>query len=209
VAISDDGVCIAIEEVKGFKHSSKLSPMILELLSNSGIKRKEIDAVAISKGPGSYTGLRVGASTAKGWAFGLDVPLIAINTLHTLASSIQNLSEGELIAPMIDARRNEVYTALFDSDLNKLKPTHSFILDNGISPLISDDNTKCTICGNGAFKAQPFESSLIKVVPSECSARYLTLLSYKSYLNAEFEALDHFEPFYLKPPNIAKPKSLL
>ena len=214
-------VCIAIEgkphglrEFKEFKHSSHLLPLILESIEVAGIQKSGLDAISLSKGPGSYTGLRVGASTAKGLAYALDIPLISIDTLTALANGIvrgkNEIDENLVIISMIDARRDEVYAAIHDCHLNILKPTHPLILDSEFQKSLPADQ-QIIICGNGAKKANHYcnLNQNISIHPTECTAENLCTLSKDTFEKSQFENLDRFEPNYLKPPRITKPKSPL
>ena len=214
VCVAVDGELQTIKELREFKHSSHLLPLIMSCLKDSKIKKEDLHAISLSKGPGSYTGLRVGASTAKGLAFGLDIPLIAIDTLKALAIGlIENEeidSSTSIVMPMIDARRNEVYTAQYSSGLKSFRSTHPLILDETFKTQIKDHNS-VIICGNGAHKATTICRDMpnIRIIPTSCRAQNLCTLSHSSYSQNEFEVLDHFEPHYLKPPKIARPKSPL
>lgn len=205
---------LGLREFKAFKHSSHLLPLILESIEASGVNKKELDAICISKGPGSYTGLRVGASTAKGLAFALDIPLIAIDTLKSLANTLlikKNVKESNIvIMPMLDARRNEVYTAQYDIHLNELLPTQPMILNHYFIDQLSKQN-EYYLCGNGSFKAEELCKNLqnTKIITTQCTSEGLCSLAKEAYDKNDFVSLDHFEPNYLKPPNITKPKSPL
>ena len=128
LALCDNGIILeSIDHNKGsFSHSEKLHIFIEELFTNTGKKLSELDAVAVSKGPGSYTGLRIGVSTAKGLCFGLDIPLISVETLEVLSRTFlseHSVNENDILIPMIDARRMEVYTAIFNTRFTKLEET--------------------------------------------------------------------------------------
>ena len=144
-----------IVEEKGQNiHSSRLNLVIEELMHQAGMTLKDIDAVCIDKGPGSYTGLRIGVSTAKGLCFALGKPLISTNTLQTMAyyyKSISALENNVLLCPMIDARRMEVYYALFDSSLNFVEETKAAVIDDSFLAEYLADN-KIIFFGNGAEK---------------------------------------------------------
>lgn len=214
VCLSVDGKVQVLNEFKEFRHSSQLLPLILSVLDKSSIDKTQLDAICISKGPGSYTGLRVGASTAKGLSFALDIPLIAIDTLTSLANGIiinEGISDSDsLIMPMIDARRDEVYAALYNSNLEVMKSTHPLILNETFSDGFSDLK-RLIVCGNGAEKAREHCENVqnITILPSECTAQSLCTLAERAFRNKDFVNLDNFEPNYLKPPRITKPKSPL
>jgi len=211
VCISLNGECISIKEITGFKHSSHLLPTIIDLLEEQSLKLQELDAICLSMGPGSYTGLRVGSSTSKGLSYSLDIPLIGINSLHSVANHAKHkLGEvgAHIFFPMIDARRDEVYTAQFDSNMNLLKPTAPLKIDNNFIHLL-DKNRDYIICGNGASKVNNFTAipTNVTLVPFDCSSASLCSLAQDAYLKERFEELDLFEPLYIKPPNITKPKA--
>ncbi len=181
-------------------HGSHLVPAIKQLLKLSNISSSDLSAIAISKGPGSYTGLRIGTSTAKGLCYSLDIPLISINTLKGLAKQVTMLDErAKLICPMLDARRNEVYTELFNHKLDAIKPTQALILDENS---FAEDLKKSEIYffGNGANKLQKVaknENAILinNIVPN---AKTIGLLAFNKFHEKDFENLAYFEPFYLK-----------
>ena len=191
------------------KHVSRLPLMIQECLEATHLAFKDLGAVAISDGPGSYTALRVGASTAKGICFALSIPLIKINTLQSLANGVL-LSETNSgpIVPMIDARRMEVFTATYDTNLEPIKPTHNFIWSEEIDLSYFAPNS--ILCGSGAEKIfqkifeQRRDIKLSKI--KECNAEYLFSIALKKYQKMEFEQLYSYSPAYFKLPNITTPK---
>lgn len=198
VALAKEGNTIFIKEIaeQNFSHSEKLHLFIDEALKQAGISYKELSAIALSKGPGSYTGLRIGASTAKGLCFALDIPLIALDSLQILA--LQVTHQGGLIIPMIDARRMEVYTATFDSNHNKISDTQALIIDENSFSQITQ---KIYFIGDGAEKCKPFlqrENLIFLDQIIYPSAQEMSLLSYEKFVAQEFEDIAYFEPFYLK-----------
>lgn len=198
VALAKEGNTIFIKEIaeQNFSHSEKLHLFIDEVLKQAGISYKELAAIALSKGPGSYTGLRIGASTAKGLCFALDIPLIALDSLQILA--LQVTHQGGLIIPMIDARRMEVYTATFDSNHNKISDTQALIIDENSFSQITQ---KTYFFGDGAEKCKPFlqrENLIFLDQIIYPSAQEMSLLSYEKFVAQEFENIAYFEPFYLK-----------
>ena len=177
-------------------HAAMLAPFIAEILGEASLTGEGFDAVAVSKGPGSYTGLRVGVSTAKGICFGSGKPLIAIDTLQILA--MQAEGDYRRIIPMIDARRMEVYTACYDSERNKLDETRAVILDeNSFSEELGKG--KVLFIGNGAGKFSSIchhsNASFISCCPL---AEAMVIPALKAYKEKEFEDVAYFEPFYLK-----------
>jgi len=195
------------ESAEGLNHSELLTVFIEELFAENNLHMQILDAVAVSKGPGSYTGLRIGVSVAKGLCFALDIPLIAVGTLdamgfyasqnayHHGAASADNM----LFCPMIDARRMEVYTALFNKNGENVQPVSAEIIDeNSFSSYLIDH--KIQFFGNGASKCKHLlnHSNALFKGPSKTSARFMQILAEKKYNNNEFENVAYFEPFYLK-----------
>ena len=183
----------------------------------AGIKINDFEAVAISNGPGSYTSLRIGASTAKGICYALDLPLIAIDTLESLALAAfsEAKDENALYCPMIDARRMEVHTTLYKyskekSGLEEIEPMSPKIIDEDSFSKYLKKNQKIIFCGSGAPKCQEIlqhPNALFLSIMN--SARYLILLSYKKNLMQEFVDVAYHTPQYLKAQNITKPKQRL
>lgn len=205
VALSENGKLIAFREVleEKFNHAEKLHILFEELLHEAQIKWVDISAIAISKGPGSYTGLRIGVSSAKGLCYALDIPLISINSLEIIARQIQ-VSQGEFIIPMIDARRMEVFAAVYDSQYNEVQPTHSWIVEN--NPFYKN---KCHFVGDGAMKCKEIIGEKNTHFYPEIiypSAREMIAVSYQKFLEQKFENLAYFEPFYLKDFMLSPPK---
>lgn len=199
VSISKNGNIIALKEIceANFSHAEKLHVFIKDVLSKGKLKFKDLSAIAISKGPGSYTGLRIGVSSAKGLCFALDIPLISILTLESLANSVT--TDSGFIIPLLDARRQEVYTAVFDKNYNSIKETYNYILDkNSFSEYLKKD--KVTFLGDGTIKTKDiiYHKNAVFLDDYYPSAKEMVPLSYKKYLNQEFEDVAYFEPFYLK-----------
>ena len=188
------------------EHASILVSLIEEILAQANLNVSELDAIAISSGPGSYTGLRIGASTAKGLCFGLNIPLIAINTLEVLAAAAIKSSDAsyDVYWPMIDARRMEVYEALYAPDLSLLRPMHNLILTESIF-LDELMDKRVLICGDAANKASihlPFDTNEHIVQ----DAKHLLSLSLEYYERSQFVNIIDFEPDYLKFANITASK---
>jgi len=209
VSLAKDGETLFQKESsEGLNHSALLTVFIEDLFKENKFDFKDLDAVAVSKGPGSYTGLRIGVSVAKGLCYGLNIPLIAIGSLDSMADHVANYtadyfeaSETEkiLICPMIDARRMEVYTALY-SDLGEtMKTVTAEIIDeNSFADLLSDH--KILFFGNGAEKCRTkiTNPNAVFAGPEKTSARFMQKLSESKYNKREFEDVAYFEPFYLK-----------
>jgi len=191
-------------------HSGLLAPSIKSLISYCSLTMSDLDAVAISKGPGSYTGLRIGVSTAKGICDAINRPLIAINTLEAMAYGVSKYvkAENNLLCPMIDARRMEVYYLLINANQKIIKPTEPLIVDaNSFSKELKGFNI--TFFGNGSDKCKPVIQNpnanfIDNIKPSAASVGYLAT---RSYEKKEFEDVAYFDPFYLKDFRVTKPKS--
>ena len=194
--------------MEGNQHSSILSPFIEKCLRAAAIDRSGLDAVCVSSGPGSYTGLRVGASTAKGLCFALRIPLIAVDTLEAAALRASEIHTADRIVPMIDARRMEVYCATFDGEGIRLSQNEALILEEGIFDPLLEDNRQIIICGNGTEKAKTLfnQHNIVCDTAIDHSALYLVKPAQRAYLENEFADIYQFVPAYLKPPNITKPK---
>ena len=198
VSLSDEGKTIICKELaeQNFSHAEKLHLFIGEVLAENNFKFSDLKAVAVSQGPGSYTGLRIGVSSAKGLCYALNIPLIAIDTLQLLAKQIQ--IENGIILPMIDARRMEVFTAFYDKNFNQIRNVQAEIIDENsyaeideILHLVGDGTEKFkTTLTNDKFI---FHSNVIYPSANEMSA-----LSYEKFQNQDFVDVAYFEPFYLK-----------
>lgn len=209
VALAKNGETFAIKENKeGLNHSILLGKYIDELLKENNLGSHELDAVAISMGPGSYTGLRIGVSMAKGLCFGAGKPLIAVPTLQALALSVSSqLKEKVLYCPMIDARRMEVYTAFFDLNNTPVVDTQAEIIDeNSFAGLLAKH--RIYFFGNGSEKVKSTLTSpnahFIENI--DTSARHMTQLSEQLWNKKQFVDVAYFEPFYLKDFIATTPK---
>ena len=195
-------------------HAAWIQPAIYKLIKESGIKMSDLSAIGVCIGPGSYTGLRIGLSTAKGLCFALKIPLIAINTLETIASSAMNDIQTEnldftsdlLICPMIDARRMEVFTAVYDSSVEEIYEPHSRILDAlSFDELL--ERQKMLFLGNGSLKFQQVcqnANAIFKKLALNPFA--LSGLTYKNFIGNNFATLAYAEPLYLKEFFTKQPK---
>ena len=209
VAVANNRELLSIKETTGGNsHSANLTIFIEEVMKQSGKTLKELDAVAVSKGPGSYTGLRIGVSTSKGLCFGLDIPLIAIDTLKAMAYGASNGKIADFIyCPMIDARRMEVYAAIYDKNNNTLRDVSADIVDELIYKEYLDNNI-IMFFGNGANKCREVLSSHpnAKFLDNNlASAGKMISLAADKYEQKQFEDVAYFEPFYLKDFIAAKP----
>lgn len=198
VALAKNGEIIVCREIAemGYSHAEKLHVFIEEILIEANLKFSDLKAVAVSQGPGSYTGLRIGVSAAKGLCYALEIPLIAVDTLEVLASQIY-IEEG-VIVPMIDARRMEVYSAIFDKNHQKIRETKAEIL---IEESFSDLNQTVYFVGDSSQKAKTIlkkENFIFLDDVIYPSAKQMTKKSYTLFTNNRFEDVAYFEPFYLK-----------
>ncbi len=198
VSISKQGKTIASREIatQNFSHAEKLHVFIEELLKEISINYKDLSAVAISQGPGSYTGLRIGVSAAKGFCYALGIPLIAVDTLELLARKII-VTKGVII-PMIDARRMEVYSAIFDINYTKTRKVEAEIIDSNSYTAIQ--NT-VHLVGDGISKFKDVLTDEKFVFHEDIiypSAHEMSLLSYEKFKTSDFVDVAYFEPYYLK-----------
>lgn len=191
-------------------HASLIAIYISELVVEVGLKLSDIDAIAVSQGPGSYTGLRIGASTAKGLCYALGKPLIAICPLQTMAmAAIEQSPQAEhsLWIPMIDAGRMEVYSSIFNHKGEMCREVKAEILDKTSFQSLLKEQT-CTFLGNGSAKFKEIVSpspNLCFVDHIQLSAKYMGKLAFSKYLTTDFEDVAYFEPFYLKNFIAGKP----
>jgi tRNA threonylcarbamoyladenosine biosynthesis protein TsaB len=221
VSLAKDTELLSLKEINGdYSHAENLTLFIEDVCKQANVKLSDVDAIAVSKGPGSYTGLRIGVSTAKGLCYSLEKPLIAINTLQHLADGLpshftsrmseqpQDVSKFSfsisalpiLYCPMIDARRMEVYCALYDSAGNEIRQTTAKIIDeHSFSDLF--EKNQLFFFGDGATKCKEVLSKnknaifIDNIVPS---AKDMIRLSSKAFGEKQFEDVAYFEPFYLK-----------
>jgi tRNA threonylcarbamoyladenosine biosynthesis protein TsaB len=203
VALFDEsGIICSRESKRDFSHASILSVFIDECVKEAGVSLKQLDAIAIASGPGSYTGLRVGASTAKGMCFALDRPLISIDSLTTLAYSTidMNLAAGDIVMPMIDARRKEVYISSFDHALNIISPIEKLELDQAFFNQV--ESKKCVLIGNGYMKFEEYLTDNFVKSYTDTKASFLRIPAFKAYNSNNFQEIISFSPFYLNNPNI-------
>lgn len=180
-------------------HSSKLVPAIENALKTLEISPNDIAAIAISKGPGSYTGLRIGTSTAKGFCYALNIPLIAINTLQTMALKVSALGLSKKMIPLLDARRMEVFTEIFDENTKSIEEAKPLIIEE-TSFEEHLNREPYLIFGNGMpkFKEICTHKNAIFLNNIYPSAVQVGELAWKKFQRSEFEDMAYFEPFYLK-----------
>lgn len=214
VAIGEDGKVIAEAEIRGQQsHAGSLTLLIEQCLTEIGRTMQDLDAVAVSHGPGSYTGLRIGLSTAKGICYALEKPLITVNTLAALANvtAIHFPDDNAVYCPMIDARRMEVYTAIFDKNGEQLKETQPLIVENeDYFETYFNNNQTIIFSGDGAEKCQVLiDNKNAKFVIQENTAVGMVRIAERLFNENNFADLAYSSPFYLKSPNITKPRQKL
>jgi tRNA threonylcarbamoyladenosine biosynthesis protein TsaB len=202
ISLSQNGKVISLKEQNDekYSHSTKLHSFIEQVLIDAKINIKQLSAVAVSKGPGSYTGLRIGITAGKGLCYALGIPLISLSTLLILAKQIKLKNDG-LIIPLIDARRNEVYSSVYDFSYNKIRKEMPEIIDENSFGNLASEN-KLYFIGNGQEKCKRLiknNSNLIfSNINSLPSSNEMALLSFEKFKNSKFEDIAYFEPEYLK-----------
>lgn len=194
-----------------FSHASQLTPLIDRLMQRQQLDFAALRAVAVSYGPGSYTGLRIGLSTAKGICFATDCSLIVIDTLQALAAGGRaHYPDADYIVPMIDARRMEVYTAAYDAQGHAVLPTQAMIVAEGAFAEWLNAGKRLAFVGNGAMKCAPvIGADRATFAELDCDASYLAGLAQAAFDAQAFADVAYVEPAYLKSPNITQPKSKL
>jgi tRNA threonylcarbamoyladenosine biosynthesis protein TsaB len=199
VSLGLNGELLAFKEESSDKyiHSEKLNVFIEELFTQVDYELKDLAAVCVSKGPGSYTGLRIGVSSAKGFCYALDIPLISIDSLSVLASGYLNknfIAANTILMPMIDARRMEVYTAAFNNKAEMLNAISAEVIDAEFF----DGNKEIILIGDGAEKCNVVITENVRIENHLSSSIGMIKLSYLKFSQKEFEDVAYFEPFYLK-----------
>ena len=213
VALAVDGTVVAERICREPRMQASLTaPLVKEVLDEAGLKAPDCDAIAVSSGPGSYTGLRVGVSTAKGLAFGAGKPLIAVGTIDVLVSACHSERSEEsplYIVPMIDARRMEVYTAVYSAAGERLTEIESHIIGpDSFAPYL--EKGKVLFVGDGALKGKDVITHPNALFEEAFPlARYMAPRARKAFEEGKFENLAYFEPFYLKDFIPTTPKKLL
>jgi tRNA threonylcarbamoyladenosine biosynthesis protein TsaB len=203
VALSESGNVLAYKEIQQRNvHAEVITLFIDEVLKAAGKQYSELNAVAVSCGPGSYTGLRIGISVTKGLCYSLEIPFIAVETLEAMTDGMigEAFTDDVLFCPMIDARRMEVFTAVFDAKGDRIKPTSAEIIDqDSFSDLLKTN--KVLFFGDGAAKCSEVLGTNLNtriIAGFQNSARHLTKKAYEKFTNQEFEDTAYFEPYYLK-----------
>lgn len=217
VAVFSENRIIALRENPNCSNqAAELTILVSACMEDASLKFKNLDAVAVSGGPGAYTSLRVGASVAKGLCYALDKPLIAFDTLLALAAAGREISDSQklLLLPALDARRQEVWMALYNEYLEPLLPAQPFVLDNGsvweycMNTVPDAAERQLVVIGNGSLKirSQYFPENSEFPDTIGCSAAHAGEIALQSYLAGKFQNVAYFEPFYMKPPNITASK---
>ena len=214
VALAIDGKCVSYRQSDAPRaHASLTAPFVSEVLEEAGLKIKDCDAVALSSGPGSYTGLRVGSSTAKGLCFACGLPLISVSTLEVLVRQAINAGAAEecsYIVPMIDARRMEVYSCIYSPSGEKLSEVEAVIVqEDSYAKQLAQG--KVLFVGDGADKCRPvLTSDNALFMQTEPKASAMAGLAQSAYEQQRFENCAYFEPFYLKQftPTVSKKNNL-
>lgn len=204
VCLSEGENILAQQEILNTQnHAAQITMLVSKCFEIAKLQLRDLSAVAVSHGPGSYTSLRVGAATAKGICYALDLPLIAVDTLAALAVAV-GAQQDELVVPMIDARRMEVYCSVFEANGKKIAPNEPKIIDNQSFRELITANKKLVFCGNGAAKCQPILTHNATRFRTDilCSARHLVPLSNCAFLAQQWEDVAYYAPDYGKAPNI-------
>ena len=202
ISLANNGELISIRELneKNYSHSTKLHSFIEEVLKNSNITVNKLSAIAVSSGPGSYTGLRIGVSAAKGLCYALQIPLISVPTLQVLARQL-NIQREDLIIPVMDARRDEVYSAVYNSEYELVRNIFPEIIDSESFIELAKDN-KLYFIGNGQEKCERLIRKNSNLIFSNYdtfpSSKEMVLISYEKFKKLKFEDVAYFEPDYLK-----------
>lgn len=213
VCLSSGMEVLSLHESAGQnEHSKVITLLIQECMTEAGLHLSDLDAVSVSEGPGSYTSLRVGFSTAKGICYALNKPLITVSTLAALANAANELEQDEsaLYCPMIDARRMEVYTALFDAEGKSVLEPQPMVIDSGSFESYFRGGQRIIFCGNGAEKCKVVLSNPLATFSrvKSCAATQIIPNAMNSFLNKNFSDSTYSLPMYLKTPNItsSRPK---
>mgnify|MGYP001029586746 FL=1 len=210
VGLAKDGKTIVLKELndEGYSHAEKLHEFIKNVISEANLSISNLDAIAVGKGPGSYTGLRIGVSAAKGLCFALNIPLIAINTLQSLAESISKPKDSFII-PLIDARRMEVYSAVFKNNMQVKNVAAEIIQENSFSEFLVKSNVY--FLGDGAEKCKDIiiHKNANFIENKFPSANEMSKLSFEKYKKNNIEDVAYFEPFYLKDFIVTTSKKLI
>ena len=206
VSIAKNGETIVCKEIaeEGYSHAEKLHVFIEEVIAEAKITVQDLTAIAVSQGPGSYTGLRIGVSAAKGLCFALNIPLIAVDTLQTLASQAK-VSEGKII-PMLDARRMEVYSAVFNTALETERPILAEVIDENSFAAYTEAVYFVGDCADKCKAVLTKENFVFLEEIKYPSAAAMSKISYDKYQKSDTVDVAYFEPYYLKDFMMTTPK---
>lgn len=211
VAISSQEKVLVSKIAEGeYEHAKQITILIQQCLQDIGLAVSDLAAVAVSQGPGSYTGLRIGASVAKGICYSNNIPLISVDTLRAIAFGAARETKQDNFAylPMIDARRMEVYCALYDRAFHEIDQPKAIIVKEDAFTAFTNKYAQIIICGNGAEKCKSkLTDPTFTFIDTFCHAAYLAPFAAKKFQEGNFQSVAYFKPFYLKPPNITKPKN--
>jgi tRNA threonylcarbamoyladenosine biosynthesis protein TsaB len=198
VALAKDAITILCKEIaeEGYSHAERLHVFIETILQEATITAKDLVAIAVSQGPGSYTGLRIGVSAAKGLSYALGIPLIATDTLQTLASQV-NISDG-FIVPMLDARRMEVYSAVFTPTLENKRAIEAEIIDENSFDSFQEKLYFVGDCNEKCQSVLTKENHIFLDEIKYPSARDMSFFSFEKFQKRDFVDVAYFEPYYLK-----------
>lgn len=201
VSLAKYGEILTIKELNSanYSHAEKLHIFIDEVMAESGKAMSDLDAIAVSKGPGSYTGLRIGVSAAKGLCYALDKPLISVSTLHSMASQLMSDDQDRILIPVLDARRMEVYSAVFNGQLQQIRETKAEIIDENSFQKYRELKS-VHFLGSGAEKIKEVLQGGHLTYHSEVipSAKEMARISHQKFGKKDFENVAYFEPYYLK-----------
>ncbi len=192
-------------------HAGQLAVITEQLLESCGIRKDNVSGVIVAEGPGSYTGLRIGTSFAKGLCYALNIPLITVGSLEALAYGVAPfVQEPAYLIPMMDARRMEVYLQVLDEEARVLEPSRPFLLESEDLSEYLDDR-KCYFFGNGSDKARSVitHANAIFIGGIEADARYMSIPGFRKFRDEAFTDVAYFEPKYLKEFQATKPKKLI
>lgn len=214
VALHDKGNLLGSSSIsEEYSHFEKLPGLIQGIFDKASRSLNEVDAVAVSKGPGSYTGLRIGVSMAKGIAFSLNKPILSVNTLEAMALHASGqCNESELLCPMIDARRSEVYCTVLSRKREPIWPVQALIVEKDtFDSLLTDNNLVLFGDGSVKFRSLFEDIDTIRFIDIEPDAEQIGELAWEKFQQKEFEDIAYFEPYYLKDfkPGISKKRLTL
>ena len=212
VALFEDGELLAFREEynENYSHAERLTVLVEEVLHEASIQAHDLNAVCVCKGPGSYTGLRIGVSVAKGLAYALNIPLLSINTLEVLTARMQDTNEAQsFYIPLVDARRMEVYTQFFDASGKAINDVQALVVDEHSFDSLRGETV--LFAGDGAEKCAPlFDSEHAWTFKGEIqsAAQFMGRIASRKLLDGDHEDTAYFEPYYLKDFIAGKPKQI-